>query len=297
MKNKKIGNILLYLLIKLFALLTRIVPFFIFKHIIGYLAILASHLLKQYNPIAKKNYEIIYGTSLSQKTAIRNVQKIYKSFGLQILEDFYMANNRYPYSALIDQISGLHYLLNAHKKGKGVIILSAHIGNFTQISIVLNSLGLNNNKTIMRSVKNPYIESYFSKLRGKLGIKWFNESKTKKSPLQILRFLKKEKGLLVLLIDQRYQKGIKVKFFGLDKKTAVGPAVLALKTSAAVIPMFSTRTNNNNNRLFIEKPVEIINTGNYENDIVLNTQHFTNILESYTAKFPKQWFALNRWWR
>ncbi|MCK4534577.1 MAG: lysophospholipid acyltransferase family protein, partial [Syntrophobacterales bacterium] len=86
-------------------------------------------------------------------------------------------------------------------------------------------------------------------------------------------------------------------FFGRPASTTKGLAALALQTGAPVLPSFISRMKDGKYRLVIGPEVDISRTGDYDRDILENTQRFTNIVEDNVRKHPGQWFWLHQRWK
>lgn len=85
-------------------------------------------------------------------------------------------------------------------------------------------------------------------------------------------------------------------FLGEKAPTTPGLAMLALKSGAPVIPVFMIRNGLEKHRLVIQKPLELIRTGNKKQDVEANTQLFNKTLESTILEYPDQWFWVHRRW-
>jgi len=120
------------------------------------------------------------------------------------------------------------------------------------------------------------------------------EGATKK----IVRLLR-ENQAIGILSDQNVaaREGIFVDFFGRPACTAVGTAVLAMRTGAPVLPAFMARMKNGKYKFIIKPPVEISVTGDDEADIHTNTQRFTRIVEEVVREYPDQWFWIHQRWK
>jgi KDO2-lipid IV(A) lauroyltransferase len=88
-----------------------------------------------------------------------------------------------------------------------------------------------------------------------------------------------------------------VKFLGRWACTNKGLALLALKTGAPVIPLFSIRQNDGRYCIIFEDEVKPIHTGDKTKDIEENTALYTRIIERYVQKYPDQWFWFHRRWK
>ena len=100
------------------------------------------------------------------------------------------------------------------------------------------------------------------------------------------------------LLDQNTVESdaVFVDFFGQKAATHKGPAVLALRTGAAVIPVFAIREQSHH-RIVIEKPLPLVRTSSNANDIYQATALFTKTIESVVARFPEQWLWAHRRWK
>jgi KDO2-lipid IV(A) lauroyltransferase len=101
-----------------------------------------------------------------------------------------------------------------------------------------------------------------------------------------------------ILIDQRAKRseGIWADFFGKKAPTTPGLAVLAMKTSAPVVPVFMVRNGFGKHRLIIQEPLRLVHTGDIKKDVEANTQLFNHTLESMIRQYPDQWFWVHRRW-
>ncbi|HAJ27277.1 MAG TPA: hypothetical protein DCG53_08555, partial [Syntrophus sp. (in: bacteria)] len=102
-----------------------------------------------------------------------------------------------------------------------------------------------------------------------------------------------------ILSDQNVsaREGVFVDFFGRPACTAVGLAVLAMRTGAPVIPAFMPRMPDGRYRFISQEAVQIDNTGDYEKDLFTNTQRFTKVVEAMVRRYPDQWFWLHQRWK
>jgi len=102
-----------------------------------------------------------------------------------------------------------------------------------------------------------------------------------------------------MLIDQNvaWYDGVFVNFFGRKACTTSGLALLALHTNAPVLPSFTRRLPDGKYILEIGPKVEIIRSGDRNNDVLINTQNFTKIIEEKISQYPEQWFWVHQRWK
>jgi KDO2-lipid IV(A) lauroyltransferase len=105
-------------------------------------------------------------------------------------------------------------------------------------------------------------------------------------------------GILCLISDENKRTGgVFVDFFGRTASTPPGPAALALRTGAAIIPVFITRNPDNSQRIIIEKEISWQTTGDTGRDVLAITARFTAAIERRIRGDLAQWMWTNFRWR
>ncbi|MEA3328608.1 MAG: lysophospholipid acyltransferase family protein [Candidatus Omnitrophota bacterium] len=243
------------------------------------------------------NMKLVYGDQKSLAEIKQMTRQIFRYLSRCGCEIVYFCSRDNIKSAvgLVNSVEGEQYLRQAQKEGKGIIIISAHMGNFMLVGRKLTNMGYKT-ATIMRQMKDEKLEKLFTKWRNeKMGQHTIPKLPLWKSVRQSLDWLG-QGNILAMYIDQRSGSGVWVDFFGIPTLTATGAAVFALRTGAPVVPLVVVNRNNGFYKLIIEQPVKMDNTGERKKDIETNTARFTKIIEKYVRKYPTQWFWVhNRW--
>jgi len=179
------------------------------------------------------------------------------------------------------------------EKGKGVIMLASHFGNWELMSAHFTLRGYRGT-VIARRIYFDRYDRFISTLRRgiKVGVIYRDES-----PKKILRVLKRNE-MLGVLADQDVDSvdGVFVDFFGQPAYTPKSPVTLALASGAALVPCFIIREKNYH-RLIIEDPVELEEKSDREETVRFNTQKWSRIVESYIRRYPEQWVWMHRRWK
>lgn len=188
------------------------------------------------------------------------------------------------------------HLEKAFSKGKGVILVSAHFGNFPLMLLRLSLEGYRAGG-IMRPMKDTRVEKFFARMRDKYNIKTIYSIPRRACVVNSLRSLR-DNELLFIPLDQNFGTGgVFVDFFGRKAATATGPVVLAQRTGAAVVPCFIVREKDDSHRIIFEPPLELMQGNNDEETITLNIQKITGIIESYIRRYPAEWGWIHRRWK
>ncbi len=193
-------------------------------------------------------------------------------------------------------IEGRQYLDKAQAVGCGVILVSAHFGNFP---LLLGRLALDGYKAagIMKPMRDTRIEKLFLKKRDKFGVKTIYSMPRDVCVNNTIQALRNNE-LIFIPIDQNFGTGgVFVNFFGKKAATAVGPVVLAQRTGAAILPCFIVRQPGDTHKIIFE-PVLNLETGvSAQDTILVNIQRLTDIIEAYIRKYPAEWGWIHRRWK
>ena len=183
----------------------------------------------------------------------------------------------------------------AHRRGKGVIFLTAHFGGW-ELSSFFHSLSGHPLHIVVRPLDNPYLNALVDRYRTLHGATSFGKQDFARGLIAAMRA-----GESVgILMDQNVmpEGGVFVDFFGTPACTAAGPARVALRTDAAVLPAFTIwDAQIGRYRLRFEPALTLIRSGNDEADAAANTAVFTSAIENYARRYPEQWLWVHRRWK
>jgi KDO2-lipid IV(A) lauroyltransferase len=191
-------------------------------------------------------------------------------------------------------LTGRENFNEALSKGRGAFMLAAHFGNWELLGAALALYGIPINATARR-VYISELDGILNELRESKGIKVIMREESD-SARGIFKALKRNE-VVALIIDQntRHVPGVYVDFFGRKAYTPSALAVLALHTGAPVLPGFIVREGYRHS-IEIGSPIEIMNTGDLDSDVLENTKRFTKVIESYVRKYPEQWVWFHKRW-
>ncbi|MCM8800684.1 MAG: lysophospholipid acyltransferase family protein [Candidatus Omnitrophica bacterium] len=193
-------------------------------------------------------------------------------------------------------IVGRENLQSALGRGRGVILVSAHFGNF---ALMLAKLSLEGYKVggIMRHMRDRRVEKIFMAKRTRLGIKTIYSQPRKICVEETIRSLRNNE-IIFIPIDQNFGSGgVFVDFFGRKAATAKGPIVLAKRTQAVILPCFILRQKDNTHKIIFEPPFDLEEEENLEETVIVNIQRLTNIIERYIRNYPEEWGWIHRRWK
>jgi len=190
---------------------------------------------------------------------------------------------------------GLENYLEGLRRGRGVIFMTAHFGAW-ELSSFAHALYGYPLKFIVRPIDNPRVEELISNYRTLSGNVPIGRRSAARDILKALR----QNEAVGILFDQNTTRseGVFAEFFGIPAATTPAIALFAQRAGAAVIPGFLIWDEKlGKHRLRLDPPVELINTGDLDQDVLENTKRFNRVLEEYVRKYPEQWLWIHRRWK
>jgi len=190
---------------------------------------------------------------------------------------------------------GFEYLAAAKQAGRGIILFTGHVGAWELSSFALSLFG-HPLSFLVRRIDNPKIEAMIDRARTHLGNRTIDKRSAAREMMEILR-AGETLGILVDL-NTLDREGIFVDFFGRPASTTFMVAKLALRTGAAVLPVFAPWEKERGRFLLkVDPPLLIERTGNEQEDVRRLTQQYTRIVEDYVRRYPDQWLWIHRRWK
>ena len=288
-RPKKLVRDIVYLLMRLIAFVISLTPSWfhsIFSRFLGNFAYLS---LAGSRKRVLFNLRIALGKEKSRSELSRIAKKQFAYIYLGFCETVKaMKWSKEEFSKSI-KIEGEEYLKEALAKGKGVVGVSAHFGNFPLMVAGLTFAGYPVN-TMIREQSNQGMEKFFQEIRRKIKMAWIPKHPLSVSLKNSMKWLKKN-GLFCILMDQHSGKGVKVNFFGHPVLAAIGAATFARRMGSVALPIFSLKNPDGTYRIIIKEPVKLSKTDDVRKDIADNTACFMKIIESFVRQYPEQWFG------
>lgn len=247
---------------------------------------------KRHRLIALTNLTTAFGPECTSTELKRIARKSFMHFGELFAEIIKFPRLKEEKKSKLFLVEGEENLQEALSKEKGVLLFSAHYGNWEIAPYFLTKKG--KMSVVARPLDNRFLEAQLLKLRERLGTKVIYKHQATKQILQSLR----GKEMVALLIDQNVlrSQAVFVDFFG--KKAATTPSLAAffLRTRSPVLPVFCYPTSSHIYQLKIFPPIKISLEEEYDQDILKITQICTNIIEDQIRKNPYYWLWFhNRW--
>ncbi|MFH1190724.1 MAG: lysophospholipid acyltransferase family protein [Candidatus Omnitrophota bacterium] len=240
----------------------------------------------------KANLRVIFPEASNRQ--LRKISRtMFRNFAKYLVDFFRFEKLNLQYIDKNIKLENLHYFDEALAKGKGVVVLTAHLGNWELGGVVLALLGYPF-WAVALPHKNKKVNDFFDAQRNSKGVKVIAMGKAVRSCIAEIR----HNHMVALVGDRDFtEKGITIDFFGKPTHFPEGPAALSLMTGASIVPGFMLRNPDNSFTLKIEKPVEFSPSGDKAKDLADLIGIYKNIFQDYIRKYPQQWYVFRRFWR
>jgi Kdo2-lipid IVA lauroyltransferase/acyltransferase len=222
-------------------------------------------------------------------------RSIYDHFGrifIEIARTFARGN---PGSILArTRVNHMDILERALEKKRGVIVFSAHFGNWEWIPLVLRDRLGKHVHSIARPMDNPLIEKKVREFREAMGSRVIYKQGSLRTILKRLA----ANELVYLLIDQNTvpREGVFVDFFANKASAITTVSQLYLKKGIPVVPVF-LHYEGDAIVLDVLPEIDYASGGDAAAALTELTQQLTWLIEAQVRKFPEQWFWFHDRWR
>ncbi len=248
---------------------------------------------RQRRKVALDNLRLAFAGEKSDREIEQLARCVFRNLGRIIFEVGWSTRIDIKQFRRHTTLIGMGHYRRAIAQGRGVLLLTAHYGNW---ELLINVAAVTNHPVgvIYRRLDFKPLDRFFREYRSRLGARMIRNSHAMRP---ILRHLKDGDGVAILF-DQNvdWYEGVFVDFFGHRACTNMGPALLALRTGAPVVPVCTWRRKGGFTIEFGPE-IPLIRSGDKIRDVEENTRRFNQVLEHYIRRHPDQWMWVHRRWK
>jgi len=244
--------------------------------------------------VGRRNLELAL-PDVSSEERDRILHRLFRSLGWQLVEFCRMARYTPENTRNWIRTEGLQHYLAAEARGKGVLIVTGHMGAW-ELSSFYHSLMGHPMGMVIRRLDNRPLDEFVNGIRCLHGNRVLHKDDFARGLLTAMR--KGETVGILMDTNMTPPQGVFVEFFGYEACTASGLARVALKTGAAVLPGFMLWEEAERRYVLHFGPqLAFERTSDGEADIVAATQQCTRVIESWIRRYPDQWLWIHRRWK
>ncbi len=244
--------------------------------------------------VGKRNLSLAL-PELSIESRQQILRGVYRHLGCQLVEFCRMTRYTPENTTNWLRTEGLDHYLAAQARGKGVLIVTGHLGAW-ELSSFYHSMMGHSMGMVIRRLDNRKLDAWVNAVRCMHGNQVIHKDDFGRGLLTAMR----AGGTVGILMDTNMTppQGEFVEFFGRQACTATGLAHIACKTGAAVLPGFMLWEKSEGRYVLHFGPeIEILRTGSSAEDIVRATQQCAAVTEAWIRRYPDQWLWIHRRWK
>jgi KDO2-lipid IV(A) lauroyltransferase len=225
----------------------------------------------------------------------RTLRGVYRNLGHQLAEFCLMSGYTAEQASRFIEYDALEHYLAARAKGKGVLVVTGHLGAW-ELSSFYHSLVGYPMGLVIRRLDNPLVDEFVNRIRCLHGNRVIHKDDFARGLIASMRA--GETVGILMDTNMTPPQGIFVPYFGVDACTGAGLARIALKTDASVLPGFLIWDEARKKYVLrFGDCMSLVRTGDLEEDIRVNTAAFTKAIEDAVRGNPDQWLWMHRRWK
>ena len=287
--QKKIKNLLEYIPFIGLVKLLSIFPYKFVLWIMECLFINIGYGIGIRKKVAHDQLKMVY-PGKSEKEIKYLLKKMYKTMGSATAEVFFSTPERTLENT---RAVGMENVLKALELGRGVILASAHFGNWESCMELMNDNGVKLTG-IAKTQRNTYFNNYQNNQRLKRGVRHISLKNALRGTLKALS----DNMAVAIVCDQNAGKtGIRIDFLGHPASAYIGPAKISLKTKTPIIPCIALKHDDRSNELIFEEPIYTDDMASNDENMIALTKQISQRIEHYITEYPHMWFWVHKRWK
>ncbi len=254
------------------------------------LAWVAFRTVGRYRRVARKNLALIYPEKPAPERE-QMARAVFRHFGCMAGEFLKLPRLDKAMVERMVVVEGEENLRQALARGKGVLLITGHFGNWEFMARWLSSHGYPIN-VVARDARDPTATKLLTDTREGNGAQVLYRGNSARAVLQCLK-----KNEIVALLPDQNAADVFVPFMGKRTGTVDGPAIIHLKMGAPLLFSWCIRLPDNRFQLTFEPPEVVLSTGDKSADVERTMTLINARLEAQIRRNPTQWLWLHDRWK
>jgi len=242
----------------------------------------------------QRNLARVHGTGVPPGARSREVASTFESYGRYFYELFRLPGSTPDYLDRHVDEHGFHHIRDALGAGRGVVLALPHLGNWDFAGAWLAGVQQVTTTVVAEPLEPPELFDWFVSTRATLGMRVIPLSSTAGS--EVLRSLRANEAVCLLCDRDLTGDGVDVDFFGEHTTLPGGPALMALRSGAPLIPVGCYFLAKGRHRLQIGAPLDTARQGTIRADVSRITQDLAHHFEALIRAAPEDWHLMQPNW-
>jgi KDO2-lipid IV(A) lauroyltransferase len=240
---------------------------------------------------ASVNMRRILGPGVPEREVERQTWLAFRNYARYMIDLLWLSESTVEEREAICTVRGWDHVVGALERGKGLLIVTGHLGNWDLPAAILAGRGYPTN-VIVETLEPPAWNDRVQAIRQRIGLRAIP---MERGGRELYAALKRNETVAVVFDRPLTTGGVPVTYFGAETRVPDGVARLALRTGASVIGAVGVRRGD---RVIAEvsPPFEIERTGDRQRDVLALTQTIVSWLEGHVRQRPSQWFMFRDFW-
>ena len=227
--------------------------------------------------------------------AVRAARSVMKSYGRYYAEALWARGKRVDELRSHTIVDGVEQIIGAREEGRGMIYGLPHVGNWEVAAPVSVDVKVPV-VAVAENLPNRRITGWFTKMRADFGIEVVLATGGTEVMRKLEAALAANKAVALLADRDLKRRGVEVVFFGEETTLPPGPATLALRTGAPLLPVASYYDGDDGYRVVIRPAIPVPAEGTRSEKVRTMTQALASEMESLIRAAPQQWHLVQPNW-
>jgi lauroyl/myristoyl acyltransferase len=240
---------------------------------------------------ASRNMRRILGMGVPEREVRRRTRLAFRNYARYLVDLLWLSKSTREEREAVTTVVGWHHVEAALSRGNGMVLVSAHLGNWDLPAAVMAGRGYPVN-VIVETLEPPAWNERVQAIREAIGLRAIP---METGVRELYAALRRNETVALTFDRPLEQGGVPVTYFGAETMVPAGVARLALRTGAAVVGAVGLRRGDRV-LCIVSVPFDVVTTGDRQRDVQALTQTIVNWLERCVRQHPSQWFMFRDFW-
>lgn len=288
-----LAELIIYWIVKGFGIFIRFLPDHAALAVGRGIGTLAYYFNRKHRLIVHSNLKTAFAKTKTPAEIKRIAKETFQNFGQNLIELFRLPIMNEKRIAQLIELEGKEDVQETLKRGKGLVVLAMHFGSWEMSNLLSGMLGHPYKVLVKPQKKHSLLDDLLNSYRRAGGSVVVERGMGTRDFIKSL----KDNEIVALVADQGGRDGVLVPFFGREASMSVGAIKLGLKMDAPICFSVIHRIKGPRHKMLIQKPLELIKTGDLDADIVTNLKRIVVLMEEYINRYPSEYMWFYKIWK